>query len=131
MSLSSRCWVIAIVLFVSVFINESQAFAPSPFTALKRSLTPTTQGARVDRYPSINKASIFHRSICQKAGTFDEFLAGMEMPVLVDFYATWCGPCQMMQPVLEEVAGRLENVAKIAKVFCYSFILNFIYPVIK
>jgi len=47
---------------------------------------------------------------------FDEMLEQLEVPVLVDFYAQWCGPCVMMQPVLEDVAGRLENVAKVAKV---------------
>jgi len=48
--------------------------------------------------------------------TFDEFLESMELPVLVDFYAEWCGPCKMMQPVLEDVANRLDSEAKIAKV---------------
>ena len=47
---------------------------------------------------------------------FDEMLEQLEVPVLVDFYAQWCGPCVMMQPVLEDVAGRLENEAKVAKV---------------
>jgi thioredoxin len=43
-------------------------------------------------------------------------LQKLEVPVLVDFFAQWCGPCRMMQPVLEEVATRLENEAKVAKV---------------
>lgn len=47
---------------------------------------------------------------------FDEMLTQLECPVLVDFYAPWCGPCVMMQPVLEDIAGRMENDIKVAKV---------------
>ena len=47
---------------------------------------------------------------------FDEMLEQVDVPVLVDFYAVWCGPCVMMGPVLEQVAGKLEGVAKVAKV---------------
>lgn len=47
---------------------------------------------------------------------FDDMLANIELPVLVDFYAEWCGPCKMMQPVLETVASRMDTVAKVAKV---------------
>ena len=47
---------------------------------------------------------------------FDEMLEQLDVPVLVDFYAQWCGPCQMMQPVLEDLASRLDSVARVAKV---------------
>jgi thioredoxin 1 len=50
-----------------------------------------------------------------KPKTFSELIQG-EKPVLVDFFATWCGPCQMMQPILEETSRQLGGKVKVVKV---------------
>lgn len=46
---------------------------------------------------------------------FDELVLKASEPVMVDFFAAWCGPCQMASPVLEELAKEYEGKAKIVK----------------
>ena len=46
---------------------------------------------------------------------FNDEVKNADQPVLVDFWATWCGPCRMIAPTIEELAGEFEGRAKVGK----------------
>ena len=48
--------------------------------------------------------------------SFQEVVLNSDKPVLVDFWATWCGPCQMLTPVLEELSAEVAGSAKVGKI---------------
>ncbi len=47
--------------------------------------------------------------------SFDEEIQGATTPVLVDFWAEWCGPCKMIAPILDEIASESDGKLKVAK----------------
>lgn len=55
-------------------------------------------------------------AVKQQFNSFDEMISGSDQPLLVDFYADWCGPCQMMAKILVEVGAEMKGEVKVVKI---------------
>jgi thioredoxin 2 len=90
-------------------------------------LIPCDQCGAVNRVLAVKLEANPHCSRCKAPlatghpvhltdAQFDQVIGGASLPVLVDFYATWCGPCKSMAPALDQLAARHQGRALVAKV---------------
>src|SRR5262245_62166669 len=74
--------------------------------------------ARVDQHPKCGECGrpiLLDRPMPITDAEFDRVIADAEVPVVVDFYADWCGPCKMMAPVFDDFAREHRGRALVAK----------------
>ncbi|MBD2461058.1 thioredoxin [Oscillatoria sp. FACHB-1407] len=55
-------------------------------------------------------------AVKKEYGSFQEMIAESDMPLLIDFYAPWCGPCQLMAKILEQVNAQLKDRLRVVKI---------------
>jgi thioredoxin 2 len=98
-------------------------------TTEKQSRTVTIQCQFCQTWNRIDTTRAADRPKCGKCGrpmlldrplkltdeTFDRTVEGAEIPVLVDFYADWCGPCKMMAPFVDQLAAKVTGRALVTK----------------
>ncbi|KAL8167348.1 hypothetical protein V2J09_008847 [Rumex salicifolius] len=67
-------------------------------------------------FPSRSRTFHVVKASKQNLSSLEELVATSDKPLLVDFYATWCGPCQFMVPILDKVSSALEDTIQVVKI---------------
>jgi thioredoxin 2 len=94
--------------------DQRRAVVRCPFcgTANRVDLSKLASGPRC---ASCHKPILLDRPVKATGADFDRTLQGTDVPVVVDFYADWCGPCRMMAPILDDFARQQAGHALVVK----------------
>ena len=131
--------IMAVVLFLPFLVSCSQnrkATAVSPQPAVGK--TEKNETAKVQYLTT----SDFRKKIMDYEAHPDEWVFAGSRPAVIDFYTTWCGPCKMMAPVVESLAGKyagkidfykvdIDQESELASVFGISSIPTFLFIPVK
>jgi thioredoxin 2 len=93
---------------------EARAVVPCAFCS-KLNRIDLTKLANGPRCANCHRPILLDRPIKVADASYDAVLQGTTVPVLVDFYADWCGPCHMMAPTLDDFAKRNAGQALVLK----------------
>ncbi|HFE38987.1 MAG TPA: thioredoxin TrxC [Gammaproteobacteria bacterium] len=95
-------------------MNETLIIACPNCNQLNR--VPKEKLAEGGKCGSCKSPLILKTPLALNQQSFDKHVLKSDLPILLDFWAPWCGPCKAMSPVLEEAASLLSNRIRVAKV---------------
>ncbi|KAK4601695.1 hypothetical protein RGQ29_011010 [Quercus rubra] len=96
--------------------SSSSSFSNSSSLKFPLQRLPVTWVCSPSPSPSRPRLLPLVKAKKQTFSSFDDLLTNSDKPVLVDFYATWCGPCQFMAPILNEVSTQLKDTIQVVKI---------------